>query len=714
MSLHHIAHHVQSAGRGKDTVLVHMTPGEVKGLQAIAMAHGGSLTINPETGLPEAGFLSSILPMVAGFALNAFLPGVGTAIGSALGTSGAVGTSLLVGGATGLATGSLSKGLMAGLGAYGGAGLSEGLAAAGGNALGNGLGEFGATAGQGTGADYAKFLGDTGQTAVSNMPTAAANIGNVGGAGVNTLSGGMTGYTSPFANTGINAANYTAQFGPPPVDASKFIQSPDYAYDGISKAIGQGQINAANSPLGVGADVNAMAPQYAKAVSEVPKEMATYQTGTYTPPPSKLDKIGAGFKDVTSSGEKAWDFVKEHPGPFVTAGIGLASEMMGSNAGAGAGAAKKPAYLRPYEYSTAQDPNAYLANNSTAERRYFVEPRYTALPIQQVASGGLLGMAVGGPVEEMSAQNAVGDNMMYPQSQLHPAIYSNPMVQRPMPTDVISQGIDTNVNPFTGEIKMASGGSTDTKYAYDPATMQYTQSTTTTPATTSQNALLGNPIIGGMFGLAPLMVAGGMGHPTSIPGATFGQRANALFANPGQYLFGQQTQPTTTTQTSGGMTDPYAPQVQQAPITQGTTITPNINVPAYQTPEQQLGLEGFYDMMDAQLAKKGAQMQGLARGGMAGVSHLGGYSDGGRLLRGPGDGVSDSIPASIGNRQPARLADGEFVVPARIVSEIGNGSTEAGARKLYKMMDRVQNARRKTVGKGKVAVNSKSERFLPA
>ena len=94
--------------------------------------------------------------------------------------------------------------------------------------------------------------------------------------------------------------------------------------------------------------------------------------------------------------------------------------------------------------------------------------------------------------------------------------------------------------------------------------------------------------------------------------------------------------------------------------------------------------------------------------------NLGGYSDGGRLLRGPGDGVSDSIPATIGNRQPARLADGEFVVPARIVSELGNGSTEAGARKLYAMMDRVQRARRGTVGKGRVAKNSRAEQYLPA
>jgi len=106
-------------------------------------------------------------------------------------------------------------------------------------------------------------------------------------------------------------------------------------------------------------------------------------------------------------------------------------------------------------------------------------------------------------------------------------------------------------------------------------------------------------------------------------------------------------------------------------------------------------------------------MQGT-RMAMGGVTDLGSYSDGGRLLRGPGDGVSDSIPAQIGNSQPARLADGEFVVPARIVSELGNGSTEAGAKQLYKMLDRVQNARAKTTGKSKVAKNTNAAKYLPA
>jgi len=111
---------------------------------------------------------------------------------------------------------------------------------------------------------------------------------------------------------------------------------------------------------------------------------------------------------------------------------------------------------------------------------------------------------------------------------------------------------------------------------------------------------------------------------------------------------------------------------------------------------------------------KKAKEGGLMAMAAGGQFDLGGYSDGGRLLRGPGDGVSDSIPAMIGNKRPARLADGEFVVPARIVSELGNGSTEAGARKLYAMMDRIQSARRGTVGKGRVAKNSRSDKYLPA
>jgi hypothetical protein len=95
-----------------------------------------------------------------------------------------------------------------------------------------------------------------------------------------------------------------------------------------------------------------------------------------------------------------------------------------------------------------------------------------------------------------------------------------------------------------------------------------------------------------------------------------------------------------------------------------------------------------------------------------GLMHgIGGYSDGGRMLKGPGDGMSDSIPATIGSKQPARLADGEFVVPADVVSHLGNGSTDAGAKRLYGMMDKIRKAR---TGKKKQAPAVKVNKFLPA
>jgi len=102
-----------------------------------------------------------------------------------------------------------------------------------------------------------------------------------------------------------------------------------------------------------------------------------------------------------------------------------------------------------------------------------------------------------------------------------------------------------------------------------------------------------------------------------------------------------------------------------------------------------------------------AQMEAMMQGKQSpqyasgGITSLGSYSDGGRMLKGPGDGMSDSIPARIGRKQEARLADGEFVVPADVVSHLGNGSTDAGAKQLYSMMDKVRQARtgRKSQGR---------------
>jgi hypothetical protein len=92
----------------------------------------------------------------------------------------------------------------------------------------------------------------------------------------------------------------------------------------------------------------------------------------------------------------------------------------------------------------------------------------------------------------------------------------------------------------------------------------------------------------------------------------------------------------------------------------------------------------------------------VTRMASGGISDLGSYSDGGRLLKDDqGDGMNDGIPATIAGKRPARLSEGEFVVPADVVSDLGNGSTDAGAKQLYAMMARVRKARHGTESQGR-------------
>jgi hypothetical protein len=592
-----------------------MTPKEVGGLQALAMANGGSLTINPETGLPEAGFLKKLLPMIAGFALAPLTAGTSLAF---LGAT-PLASALTVGGITGLATGSLKQGLMAGLGAYGGAGLGAGLAKTGAAAAGAG--------GAGTGAVAPSAANEAAKQGIfgSSTTNVAARLPAIGGS-ANT--GVMASGVSPVATTTLPAA----------------------------------------------------APALSSSVAS-------------TAAPSMTGNLSAGVKALGQEGGFGNLYEALPQGTLPALGATLASAMQPK----GITPKKEAGMIRPYEYTRTQNQGVYdmgapiysATPGSSAEKNYFTDS-YTALTpyaapgpeYPKAADGGLVALAVGGPVETMSAMNAVGGNMMYPQANLQTALYSNPMVQRPESVNVISPGEGPAVGAYTGEQKFARGGVTEPEttggyqYSYDPRTMQFTQLSAPKPAKNF-----------GPFNLIGRALAAGINTPQSTP-------ANGTV--------------------SGGMAQPAAapaPAIAAQPAQPAYTPPP---IPEYQTPEQQLGLSNFYSSMDRQLA--GLQglggYDGYAAGG--GVSHLGDYSDGGRLLKGPGDGVSDSIPAVIGQRQPARLADGEFVVPARIVSELGNGSTEAGARKLYAMMDRVQKARRKTVGKDRVAANTKSEKYLPA
>jgi hypothetical protein len=474
-------------------MLVHMAPKEVAGLQALAMAHGGSLTVNPQTGLPEAGFLKNLLPTLIGAGLM-FATG-GAAAPGLFGLSKAATIGLGVGGLQALRTGSLRKGIMAGLGAYGGAGMMGSVMGAG------AAGASGAAATEAAGAGAAE--------AASQMTPAMSGVAAPGG-------------------VPIDLALPQATALPP-----QYVQNVVDPFAGFPASPATTAVAAPATPI---APVTPVTPA---PVMNSPSYNASL-LGPRTVPYEQMK--AAGLSD---------DFIRQSATDY------------GSNV---IGTAQGPAF-------------------SQATQQAAANPITTGIKA----------------IVDKPSSFFTKDNLKYGAAALAPTMFQEP----------------TNTQ--------APRDSEQFRYTYDPG--------------------------------------------RAMPPTRVGDVGEFTYYRPSY----------TRLAADGGLMD--------------------------------LPVERMSDRNEA--------MMGMANGGQmyaagGGISHLGDYSDGGRLLRGPGDGVSDNIPATIANKRPARLADGEFVVPARIVSELGNGSTEAGARKLYAMMDRVQKNRNKTVGKGKVAVDSRSEKLLPA
>jgi hypothetical protein len=657
MSLQLAAQHLADKGRGPDTTLVHMSNKEVKSLNDLAMAHGGQLTINPQTGLPEAGFLSSILPMVAGAGLMAVSGGAINPM-----TAG-----LLVGGGSYLMN--PNKGLMgalsAGLGAYGGAGLASGLS-------GLATSEAGASvqnlANEGAQQEVARQTAQQQAQQQLAMNSGYANIDP----GVVTQSALPA---DQLATIKSNIVNEQLLANPPPTGFDAMKQGAKSLFTDPTadkfKALGGGSYSGL-ARMGLAAA--------APAVGEQAK---------FTPPPTSA-----------TAGKQVVPHYKFSPGaqtPTPTA----------SPTGV------ENVYFKP-QYTALSD--------EEAKQMY---PGYgTYVPSTTAADGGLMGYAGGGPVEQMSNDNAIGANTGFPQAYLHNNAYATPY-QTPISQNVLMGAGDVSVDPYTGEQRMAAGG-----VSYDPQTQRYTGGIADALKPENRDVNIYNDTGGPASGGGPASASSSSSSTGSPTGSTMGDIG---------YAISNQSISPMAAAIAGGLMDALSStSVNSANAVNGmdsASDAASAASAAAAAADASGGAPGMGGGSDASVGDSGAaggggggSATGEARGGLSprfnyhmatgGISdagyNLGGYSDGGRLLRGPGDGVSDSIPAVIGKKQPARLADGEFVVPARIVSELGNGSTEAGARKLYAMMDRIQAARGKTVGKGRVAKNSRSEKYLPA
>ena len=828
MSLHALANNMAAQGRGPDSMLVHMAPREVAGLQSLAMAHGGSLTINPETGLPEAGFLSNLLPTLIG-------AGLSIASGGALTPLMAAG---ITGAGYGVATGSLQKGLMAGLGAYGGAGLGSGLSAAG--AAQASVPGAAPVATEATAAfttdpsAYTKFaptessfgsFGDV-KTALPSAPVSSHSLFDAAG---QPLSSDLAGHpmsfeaaapapTTPMAAPTPAPSSYTPGYGTESARNAFQTQAADATMTDNFRQAGKGLTSLVDSQAGRDAFLGTAAKDGVEAtgvggLGGLAKYGTAAMSGPLLTPPKSTP-----YKSDSEQFKYSYD-LNRNPDP------------QGSYTGAPTGERQwfTPKFTRLYadggktqssedalRYLTSTDPSG-RTNDLTGVSRQAYDylmgngPGYrpqvqtqSSLPQARYLgpSGGISDIPVTAPVtpaippELTTPDLPVFDATPEP-DYVPPApepdlpspdedFPATPMPPAPAPEinpddlsirtkPIVSDIPDTVVNPAdiplitpTTPLELPELPNTgankelaDTSFIDDP---DFEEVGPPKGLQKNQPELDEDELYKPVPKAVEPTPDGGVTVTTPTDGTTVQDdgTTEVILDEIAQQPVIQQ--PTVQETPDGGaiVTTPEAPVIQQPEAQAPVVDTPEggveVTMPEapYVPPEVadtfnpdtvdyvevgnsmgdygDLGFEqsddfGKYGLGVSHFGGSGGGGKYLddlssgemfaANGGLMaahyamGGSTLGGYSDGGRLLKGPGDGVSDSIPATIGNKQPARLADGEFVIPARIVSELGNGSTDAGARKLYQMMDRIQAARKKTTGKNRVAVNSRADKMMP-
>ena len=705
MGLHNTAHYLKTKGRGDDTELVHMTKGEVHALKGLAAKHGGQLTINPETGLPEAGFLSNILPTVAGIAV-----GIATEnpyLGMAVAGLGKYAQS-----------GSITQGIMAGVSAYGGTNLGASLAQTG--------AEAGTEAAVEAGNEAIKESAN--QMVTSNMSAAlpeGATISAETGAQIGSMNDAATalkeGTITPDQYREL-ASQYSEGYAPV-MNAARTPLSGLKAVTASKDALGTFAKENWGSMAAVGA------PFLADAITKKPTlpGASTSQQSN----PMGLKYLSSDFKGSFPS-QPSPAYVAKYPN-YVTnpynpyAPVGTPTPTTEVRA-AGGGLMDSPPtpglmdggqsgnvdFMGGDMYPTSQQHRSYYATpvqmpTSAQAAMASYEPKTNPLTGQataNMASGGIASysgkygsmVAATDMLQNLSSTGKAdylpkGDPGVYQDTDPNTrnldaysaALYKlNAKAKAAgMKPEAIAKlkpvmklG-DIEEDAQGGVVGMAEGG--DTSHVYKPSYTNYQQ----TPYMRQETM---NP--------AQLQAATAAYMNQGIPVPT--RTAMASGATPG---------------TAGYAIDPM--KMQGSPAWQAEQA----RIAAEEAARQQFITTDRPYVLNEYNSSGGGATGGLmpqdlhyAMGGF--VPSLGGYAAGGnpRLLKGPGDGMQDSIPANIGGKQPARLADGEFVVPADVVSHLGNGSTDAGAKKLYGMMDKIRRAR---TGKKKQAPEVKADKYLP-
>jgi hypothetical protein len=601
-----------SLGRNGDSMLVHMNPTEVAGLQSLAMAQGGSLTINPDTGLPEAfnlgGFFKSLLPMAVGA------------------MTGGAGMPLWAGIAAGAATGAVTNrenplmgAAMGGLGGYGGFGLGQGLFAAGAPAA---IPGSVATPG---------IVGSTGEIG-SNLLTASRGI--------------APGAASATANAAGNAYNLA-----------------DTAVN--TSGLASGNVNPALTNLANTANTSAFTASAGSGASGIDK---SFLGGMDRIGPG-VNQMGTGIKNIATGQDGAWNAFKNsfvEPGGKPLSDIaGYGKIAMPIGGAALGGLEPSDLYGKPINMDEAKKKQAY-------------DP-YSRLDLS--GDTGLRLYAEGGTIATGGIRDLYGSSDNQTQAPLSTDGYGLGRLNNLASEQALTQA-QTLGYAMGGPVSFADGGDSNKEDAMGLPSLSPDMSID--PNAGADNSAMLQSVMGAM---QPMQ---GMQGSTTAQGQIPDQNNDSLIAQVTANLRADPNyQPTNPIEASiVKQIKGNDPMQQGQPSLQGLgSIAPSEPMAPSYNPSVAMGPTYFAGMNAP---------RGMARGG---------------YLDGAGDGMSDSIPATIEGKQPARLADGEFVVPADVVSHIGNGSSKAGSKRLYAMLDKVRHAR---TGNKKQGKQIKPEKYMPA
>jgi hypothetical protein len=770
MKHHETAAGLASLGRYGDTTLVHMSPDEVASLQRLAQAHGHTLTINPETGLPEAFSLGRFLKAIAPVALGA--------IGAAVPGLGAI-TPFLVGGGYALGSGSLTQGLMAGLGAYGGAGLGKSLLGLGGpeTAAGTAAKTAGSAMEQGAYVQPTAFLPEAAGTAspptaflpdaspaaqaaaatpeaiatkaapvsgafgeagsnLSRMGSGLSSLNPMTEAGRSALGSFLKTNLRPLATAymgtaGLAAANQSADQGKIPTAAG--LSNWQFSGDRFNPGTVNPRFGERGQPYFLGRGFTpgpysstfqglTMGPPQAAPALATPSNPYAYvestapynfaEGGEIDPTKPEQPFARPEFSPTLASvGPPPQTFTPEQMSGISSARNQFANMLAG---GQGLGALSSGTGLGNYlsniktgttgggtAGTTPPDLSSYLNN---------IGSKISGTPVPQylntdgsVTTGGFNPNVPGPGTYSGPAQGVYGTGVN--QAYVDAALKQNtPEWQK----YALQGATEAQIPQDIRLINNVTGGDN----VMDPADIARVESqiamsrTGTGSAPESTQAMLDAVKSVNPEAYSQIMADLRGGNVTAIgapeKAVTHQDQIdwyNQTFGTPAS----ANTAPATVAQPT--------PQETKAMI--GDVLNSFLGKPSTtQAPQEQTYSTDPW--ADYYAAMGGMSPYKYAGGGkiQGGIGSMPEYAAGGKLLNGPGDGMSDSIPAVIKGQQPQRaaLADGEFVIPADVVSHLGNGSTKAGSKRLYDMMDKVRKARTGRTAQGK-QINP--DKFLP-